>query len=1499
MSFLRSRLRSVYPASTYDPSAVDNSTQGAGVGYLSNDGGTSPGTDGETIEIVFHYKSLSNAATARMYHVAGGRVNFSLTAANRVSLILINAAGTTLVNWTSSNNAAGILSSTIETEVRGYANLNAGVLSAGVLKRQTIAGIVGDWVTMPGAFTTGPVTGDIDVARTGQTGPEFCVLASSGTTAGNDRLDCEFVSCWMSTGALKSLDAFGAGGVRIDPALVTPFDFFVKGPEADLDTDLSANAKVMVLNGDFADVAAGGADPIVSAPALATNQVAFDGATDTDDFVPGAVVTDGTASATIIASALLSDEVGILYTGAITSGPFADNGTLTSGGSTATTNGASAAYAPTTGSLAAWAPGAYDGTVVGLSTTWWSNSAATDVGAAEFTLDGGRFPASVAELYVSVLETATVAGVPVSNRSAWIQVPAASIQALAPDQWFPGTPSAVDATTDRMDDLITLVDVDGLYWSTGTKEQMDSAVFPDRREPTTADGTASLVRLYYDGATNIAGLAIGVTISQATSGASGVLYRFASLTPETGVLVFESITGTFANNGALTATNFAALANGASGSVTAYIWATAPAIHGTPPKDFREFIDGVDDVRRTRLRATAVYGSTPAPYSLEKALPDAPPPTSAGLIARHVNRTEGMFLVGEFGGDARQIPRCYATTPANGDLCIMGVDITSPLYTLVGFGEFWNTPEMRGLGAQQSGMGMLIDAEDADRILFYGSNLNLATGSGNNFNAASGVYLSTDGGENCTQVLSLPDSPGSSRSPTRYQLHYLAYEPGTAATPTTRTAYCMHSSRPWTTNVLGNAQLYKSTNGGATWATDDSVRAASFFGVIHGIFTRDNGSGGHDLYVAGANGLMRRASGSSTWASVTGITAGKVTWVETRGTAVFAMLEGNGLWKSTNGTSFTRIFAYNGSQFTVSKVSPYNWIFCASRTAGVAARWSEDGGATWTHTSGGATVNNVIESIKAPGQVEVGDTFSHNLSGEGIFFMPHELDPTECLVGRHQHMGRIDFTKNAAGNITAIWSSRGFDYSRLNNVSWGDTYDEYALSATDRAFLYADRGPDFVHDCLIGGIKPALYAAIEGVAGTYPDYQAAGPIVFKNNGHKRVMMLIGEGAIAAPRLPVIATPSTSAVTKTAGSAGASTGSLTSLVMPKGSRGGTYELRCTTATANAGTFTLYAPATEPGELGAVIGTTNGSMGAQSIAWAGGNVTFSISDGASDYAAGANPTRFSWYYNPVGTAGIMSGATGTGYGTGWRGQRNPADPSKGCAGRGRYVMSTSAVVTRNKVLTYEFWGYSDGNVIWGLNGNSIMRSPDEGETWATFFAAPGGWSASEQSVPSITPSTHNTQRCYRVNDAGQVHRVDSGVATLVFDFVAVMALLEPGTTYVGRGTPRRPPGFTMTEDPHDPDLLHVSMGDGGGCSMLFRSEVGGGAASTWAAVPDAMLIRQEILRNPYTGEVLSFSRHGTTVPAMPTGYNTAHGINPASTIKGRIDRFVGATSNYVGV
>jgi hypothetical protein len=237
----------------WQSSAVSSADTGAGIGYLGWDGTGGVGADSETCEWVIRLSGLDNqpASITRLSQDVSARISIGFTATWRLNVLFRTSTPTTLVDWTSANNAQGIYHSAGTFDFRIRADLRAGVATFEVYKREIASGIAGDWVLITGAFTTGPTAGTMDLARGGQAGDDQAVFA---TVTGTERMVAELHYLWRSHNALLPMNAFGVNGVWIDPELVTPFDLLLKGPVAAIHLDQSAAAKTYTKYGSLADV---------------------------------------------------------------------------------------------------------------------------------------------------------------------------------------------------------------------------------------------------------------------------------------------------------------------------------------------------------------------------------------------------------------------------------------------------------------------------------------------------------------------------------------------------------------------------------------------------------------------------------------------------------------------------------------------------------------------------------------------------------------------------------------------------------------------------------------------------------------------------------------------------------------------------------------------------------------------------------------------------------------------------------------------------------------------------------------------------------------------------------------------------------------------------------------------------------------------------------------------------------------------------------------------
>lgn len=153
---------------------------GAGSAYLTWDAaGGAIGTNSANFEAFFVLRDLDNlsAAENRLFTISG-RHAIAFTSASRLNVQLLGAGPTTLVNWTSTNDAAGILKDAGEWVLHIAANLS-GTPTMVASIRQITGG--SSWVTITGTFGTGPTVGTLENARS-TTGADYGVGATTSGT---------------------------------------------------------------------------------------------------------------------------------------------------------------------------------------------------------------------------------------------------------------------------------------------------------------------------------------------------------------------------------------------------------------------------------------------------------------------------------------------------------------------------------------------------------------------------------------------------------------------------------------------------------------------------------------------------------------------------------------------------------------------------------------------------------------------------------------------------------------------------------------------------------------------------------------------------------------------------------------------------------------------------------------------------------------------------------------------------------------------------------------------------------------------------------------------------------------------------------------------------------------------------------------------------------------------------------------------------------------------
>jgi hypothetical protein len=421
-------------------------------------------------------------------------------------------------------------------------------------------------------------------------------------------------------------------------------------------------------------------------------------------------------------------------------------------------------------------------------------------------------------------------------------------------------------------------------------------------------------------------------------------------------------------------------------------------------------------------------------------VPAVPAPAAGWLPLVARNKTQ--FEAGEVGGPGYQFLRSFATTPAAPGLLLAAMDQNFP-WQSNDFGKSFFTPEWNGLWVGRAGASAWVDPEDANRQLL------LYSAGSQSFNAAfdaySGAYLSTDGGQTATRVLSLPLLTSSNMA--RHNMQLIAHAPG--GTPTTRTIYLMQVSHASNDANAETIQLWRSTDGGATWAKRGSaLPVATHAGgkeAIWGIAVAPNG----DLYQWGKKGAWRSKDGGASWTKLSTLPSGEVHDIDVAhgGGVVWAAVDGAGLYKATDGASFSKVTGGlpNKGALTIA-VSPADRKYMVVRLEGSANQWySHDGGATWKEGT----------THPALGQE---DNFSHKLASvDHGWVVPKTDDRNVFFFHRDQHMGL-----STDGGVNVHWAGRFYDGTHTRDIGFHPTdWKTFAQAQQDRALVLTQTGGDY------------------------------------------------------------------------------------------------------------------------------------------------------------------------------------------------------------------------------------------------------------------------------------------------------------------------------------------------------------------------------------------------------------------------------------------------------
>jgi hypothetical protein len=598
--------------------------------------------------------------------------------------------------------------------------------------------------------------------------------------------------------------------------------------------------------------------------------------------------------------------------------------------------------------------------------------------------------------------------------------------------------------------------------------------------------------------------------------------------------------------------------------------------------------------------------------------------------------------------------------------------------------------------------------------------------------------------------------------------------------------------------------------------------------------------------------VIRRPVASATWTAATGLPAGEVRHLEKHGSTIYALVDGQGLYTATDATtlSFTLKKALTGARwFSVCPTNTNRIIIIGGTPTGTL-----DNGANWF----------TVPSQPYPGQPE---SFQSQLSGsDAIWVKFHDTDPDRLIAMRQQHPGKC--TNFGSSSRAFFWASNNNDYSEIRGIAFHRTdYQRVFLGMTDRLHTASDHGALFVMDDDAANDKPTIRTNVGLSAGAA--ITARAPILLDRGTRTGYVLSAGNGT--GSKCPVV-----SARTVTTARAGTGNGSV-SVTASADLPCGEYYLTCTTAATNGGTFTGVGP------LGLALGSWTVGTPRTYTHPRGGTLAVTISDGSTDYTAGANPHVITITVNPIGSQTVLNPSVKP---TSYYGATNPALGYRGISGRQVFELETDGTITNTRTIAYEIVGYMGrtGTIVLGIGSTtSLMRSTNEGVSWTAW--ASGFPQISGRGTPIACASSHDDQRAYVGTGSGLVVKIQGGVNKTIFDFNAWCVLNGVDGDWPGNSAGSavmKPPISGVVESYYDENLVYCSTYLFGAPYMLFRTTNALAATPVWENITVDSTGRgvfhpiQALFIHPITDEPIITSSHGNIMFRPSSAHRTTYGI-----------------------
>lgn len=491
--------------------------------------------------------------------------------------------------------------------------------------------------------------------------------------------------------------------------------------------------------------------------------------------------------------------------------------------------------------------------------------------------------------------------------------------------------------------------------------------------------------------------------------------------------------------------------------------------------------------------------------------------------------SEGQVVATEQGtpkpaGGGYQFFRSWANSAADPDFLFATMDVSIPQCSY-DFGGWWQNPKMRGLKAGVSGQSCAIDPTDGNRILVLHSagSQRGASGSLNDWDKHTGMYLSTDKGATFTlvkQINSLGGSASNDNDETnvRYMQHVICPDADAVGTTAANRVWWAVVHIMPKDSTTTKSIVIKSTNGGTSWTEEGELSAATFGMPI--MLRRHKVDG--NWWLATRKGLFRSSTTpAGTWTNISNQTGGLtndtfVTEIDCDGAAgeVWACVRNVGLYKTTDGTAATPGWTAKKSwnKIQTFAISPHdrNLILIAGDNGEQKAQRTRDGGTNW----------DTVSNSSMLGQPE---GFQSYVQGTHAYFVFHKTNPAKCFVARFQHHGIINNVNTTTTNgATTTWASANFDYFWLHDFGWDpDNWKNAVCSVTDRVAIYGVDGFNYVTDDSVDDtVKLAVWQEMR-TAGVYTDQTSKhmgacrGGLILRNDTNSRVAIFTGVGSSQA------------------------------------------------------------------------------------------------------------------------------------------------------------------------------------------------------------------------------------------------------------------------------------------------------------------------------------------------------------------------------------------------